>query len=640
VRTRIGTQVIVGGGLVTLVTIGLTAAFLVRTHHSEMIEQLTRSADQLSETIKSSTHDYMLENRRENLHRQIQAIGAQPGIDRVRLFNKDGQVMFSSAAAEIGHTLDKREEACYGCHAENKPLEKLPTPDRARIFKNGGGAHLLGIVSPIPNQPACWTAACHAHDQRESILGVLDVTVSLADVDRGMGVSQARMAAFALIGIAAGSLFLWWLNRRLVLKPVEALTLGTRRVAEGDLSTKIPVTAKHELGDLARAFNDMTQHLADAQRQLTQADKLASLGRLAAGVAHEINNPLTGVLTYSSFLLKRAAGQPELEKDLEVVVRETKRCREIVQGMLDFARQTPPKRQPTDLNEVARRAVAVVVNQLTLNHVSLAIDLAADLPRVSADGNQIQQVLVNLLLNAADAIGSGGGSGGGGITLTSARTELRPFGHAQIRRATCGKGCDLLTSSTRIGGLPAIRVLRACKGQERVLHLDPIYGRFNHAAAEPCEDGIEATYACPRCRQSLVVAERRCGTCGAPSFAVLAGPGDRVEWCTRTGCHWARWESAEAAGAQPVVELVVADTGAGISVEDQRHLFEPFFTTKGRRGTGLGLAVTWGIVEGHGGSIDVTSELGQGSRFVLRLPLAPAEAAAAPQPALAGASRG
>jgi two-component system NtrC family sensor kinase len=97
----------------------------------------------------------------------------------------------------------------------------------------------------------------------------------------------------------------------------------------------------------------MTRQLADSQRALTQADKLASVGRLAAGVAHEINNPLTGVLTYASFLLQRAQDNPEQRADLEVIVRETKRCREIVRGLLDFARQTPPRRQPTDLNEAA-----------------------------------------------------------------------------------------------------------------------------------------------------------------------------------------------------------------------------------------------------------------------------------------------
>jgi two-component system NtrC family sensor kinase len=286
---------------------------------------------------------------------------------------------------------------------------------------------------------------------------------------------------------------LWWLNRRLVARPVAALVEGTRRVAEGDLGTTIEVSGHHELGDLAKAFNDMTRRLAEVQRQLTQADKLASVGRLAAGLAHEINNPLTGVLSYASLLKKRFEADPSASEDLEVIIRETKRCRLILRELLDFARPTPPVRKPTDLNEVVRHAVAVVINQLSLSHVKLALDLAEDLPEASADANQIQQVVVNLLLNAADAIGPEGG-------------EIR----------------------------------------------------------------------------------------------LLSRPGT----------------------ARATVDLVVEDSGHGIPAEHLPHLFDPFFSTKGTRGTGLGLAVTWGIVEGHGGTLEVESEPGQGARFTVHIPLA------------------
>ncbi|HET7292697.1 MAG TPA: ATP-binding protein [Vicinamibacteria bacterium] len=493
-RTRIGTQVILGAGLVTALTIGALAVLILRAHEAALVGELKRGADLLSETIKSSTHYDMLENRRDNLHRQITNMGRQQGIEAVRVFNKEGRIVFSSDASEIGRAVDKQAEACYACHAAGRPLERLPTAARSRVFP-AAGHRVLGIINPIQNEPGCATAACHAHGPRDTVLGVLDVTVSLAGVDRDIAWGRGRMVGLAAAAITGSSAILWWLNRRLVVRPVEALAEGTRRVAAGDLSTTIPLTERHELGELARAFNDMTRRLAEAQRQLTQADKLASVGRLAAGVAHEINNPLTGVLTYASFLLKRAAGSPEQRQDLEVIVRETKRCREIVRGLLDFARQTPPRRQGTDLNEVVRRAVTIMMNQLALHRVALALDLATDLPEASADANQIQQVVVNLLVNAADAIGDGGGE----IRLST--------------RATASE----------------------------------------------------------------------------------AGPG---------------------------AEIVVEDGGSGIAAADLPRLFEPFFTTKGTRGTGLGLAVTWGIVQSHGGAIDVQSEEGKGTRFTVRLPLA------------------
>ena len=491
-RTRIGTQLILGAGLVTALTIGLLAVLILRAHEAALVAELKSGADQLSETIKNSTHYDMLENRRDSLQRQIANLGGQDGIDAVRVFNKEGRIVFSSDAAEIGRTVDKHAEACYVCHASGRPLEKPSTLARSRIFSAAGGHRVLGIINPIQNQPGC-SADCHAHGPSDRVLGVLDVTLSLAGVDQSIAGGRWRMVGLAAAAILASGAILWWLNRRLVLRPVEALSEGTRRVAAGDLATPIRVTARHELGDLARAFNEMTVRLADAQRQLTHADRLASIGRLAAGVAHEINNPLTGVLTNASFQLKRAPENSELRRDLEVVVRETKRCREIVRGLLDFARQTPPSRQAVDLNEVVQRALKITRQSLALHHVRLDLELAPDPPEAPADANQIQQVVVNLLVNARDAVADGGW----------------------------------------------IRV------------------------------------------------ETRSATAHERTFA----------------------------------EIVVEDGGCGIAPADLPHVFEPFFTTKGTHGTGLGLAVTWGIVQAHGGTIDVKSEEGKGSRFTVRLPL-------------------
>jgi two-component system NtrC family sensor kinase len=505
-RTRIGTQLILGAGLVTALTVGAVAALILRAHEQSLVAQLKLGADQLSETIKSSTHDDMLANRRDVLQRQIAKLGGRGGIEAVRVFNKEGRIVFSSEPGEIGTSVDKRAEACFVCHATDRPLEKPSTQARSRVFAAADGHRVLGIIDPIQNQPGC-SEGCHAHGPADRVLGVLDVTLSLDGVDRSLAAGRWRMAGLAAAAILASGAVLWWLNRRLVLRPVEALAEGTRRVAAGDLATPIAVEARHELGDLARAFNEMTGRLADAQRQLAQADKLASLGRLAAGVAHEINNPLTGVLTNASFQLKRAPEGSALRQDLEVVVRETMRCREIVRGLLDFARPAPPSRALVDLNEVVRRALKITLQALTLQHVSLELELAPEAPAALGDANQLQQVVVNLLVNARDAV-----SGGGCIRVR--------------------------TRSERAG---------------------------------------EAEFA----------------------------------------------------------EIVVEDGGCGIQEADLPHLFEPFFTTKGTHGTGLGLAVTWGIVQAHGGSIDVRSEVGKGSRFTVRLPLA-----AAPVPVAAGSVHG
>jgi two-component system NtrC family sensor kinase len=426
------------------------------------------------------------------------------------------------------------------------------------------------------------------------------------------------MVGLALLAILSSSLILWWLNRKLVLKPVRALVEGTRRVAEGDLSTTIPVAANHELGDLAKAFNTMTQRIAEAQRALTQADKLASVGRLAAGVAHEINNPLTGVLSYATLLRQRLNNDPSTLEDLDVIIRETKRCRSIILEMLDFARPAPPARKPCNLNDVVRRAASVLGLQLQQLRVDLALELAPDLPLVFADSNQIQQVLLNLLLNARDAIPAEGG----GIRIQTRMIRLPALGHAPIRQARCPKGHDLLDPAVRITGLPTLRLLASDGGNRMIIHLDPVFGRSNHLYPDPMEEGVLATYLCPECQTPLADPSRRCLACGAPVFFVSTVSGEAISWCTRKGCHAMTWPSQEQHGDRCMAEIKVGDNGQGIPPEDLSHLFEPFFTTKGPKGTGLGLSVTWGILEGHSGTIEVQSDLGKGTTFTVRLPLA------------------
>ncbi|MFN8587032.1 MAG: ATP-binding protein [Candidatus Eisenbacteria bacterium] len=634
-KLRIGVLTVLGVAAVTAGSIGMMSGLVLKGHRDAQIAQLTQGADQLSETIVSSTFWDMLENHRPALHREMITIGKQRGIEKIRLFNPTGKIMFSSVESEIGSALDKKAEACIACHAANQPLSRPTTKARARIYRAPDGHRVLGMIRPIHNETRCWNSSCHAHARDATVLGVLDVNLSLVEADARIAADQRRMIVLAIVIVVTISSLLLWFGERLVLRPVRELIAGTRRVADGDLHTQLPSGSSTELGDLARAFNEMTKKLGDAQRQLTQADKLASVGRLAAGVAHEINNPLTGVLTYASFLQKRLADRPEVKEDLEVIVRETKRCRDIVRGLLDFSRQSPPQHKPTDLNEIVRRAVAVVMNQLMLRRVALEFALADALDPVPADANQIQQVVVNLVMNAADAIGDGGGT----IAVRTAAVELPARGNAVVRVARCPHGCDLLDPAVRTAGHPAIKVIRKAGDRDSVVHMDPIYGRTNHRASDALERDKLAAYACPRCRAKLD-GVARCGDCGSPTFAVHSPELGRIEWCTRKGCHWTRCETLDRHGPLRMAELEVRDSGKGIAPEDLDHLFEPFFTTKGNRGLGLGLAVTYGIVERHGGTIDVSSTLGQGATFLVRLPLTRAPQGliepAPPQAALVG----
>lgn len=217
--------------------------------------------------------------------------------------------------------------------------------------------------------------------------------------------------------------------RRWVSNPVNDLLNGTLQVSQGNLNYTIKELADDEIGKLGTSFNNMTKKLAEARMQLFQSDKMASLGRLAAGVAHEINNPLTGVLTYSSFLLKRTKDNPEFQEDLKVIVRETLRSREIVKSLLDFARQSVPKKSNADINEIIDKAISVIDSQLSLNKVKIVNESENNLTTLTVDANQIQQVIINLLVNASDAIGKDGGV----ITIHTKQLSLAPVGIAQIK---------------------------------------------------------------------------------------------------------------------------------------------------------------------------------------------------------------
>lgn len=432
--SKISHKLIVGVAGVAVVIIGIFAWVILDSQQRLLLADLERAANQLSATIKSSTRDDMMLNRPEDVHRIISTIGAQEGIGKVRIFNKEGRIILSTDESEKGRMVDKKTEACYMCHAADQPLERLAVSQRVRTFGNGAGPKTFGIIDPIYNEPGCWQSSCHAHPQTQKVLGVLDITMSMADVERAERDARARLVTFALIAIAATSLMIYWLVGRIVLQPVRKLAAVTRKVADGDLSQKVEVGTRDEIGKLGESFNEMMQNLADAQRQLLQANKLASVGRLAAGVAHEINNPLTGVLTYSSFLLKRAEKDSEMKEDLEVIVRETKRCREIVKGLLDFSRQTVSEKRPTSVNDVVNDACRIVKNPLSMQKAAIALNLGENLPQVHADPGRMQQVLVNLLVNGGDAMADAGGT----ITVT---TDLVEDG-VRIRVADTGSGIE------------------------------------------------------------------------------------------------------------------------------------------------------------------------------------------------------
>jgi len=515
------------------------ALFSFRSTRKDFLELVGGEAYRSSGLIRRATHDGMLLNRLDEVQATIERLAEGSDVAAIRVYDKRGAIVLSSRPEEIGRRILVDAAPCTRCHAGGNPRGAgLEAADVTRA----GGQDVVRQLSVIKNERGCAAQGCHAHAANESVLGVLDVQMSMRPLASALASARLQLiwTTLALLAVLAGVSAL--IFRRLVQQPIRRLKDGARQIAGGDLSTRIDVEGGHELALLARDFNHMAEDLSRTQREVTEwsekleekvvektaqlksvqrqvlhMEKMASLGKLAATVAHEINNPLSGVLTYARLVERELSEQElaadvreELERYLHLMQRECTRCGGIVQNLLLFARRTATELTVVDLNEIVDRSLMLVRHHLEMRGIELrSAPLEGD-NRIVADAGQLQQALIAMFVNGVEAMKAGG-------TLT-----------VQLQ------------------------------------------------------------------------------------------------------------------GDAEAVQIDIADTGVGIAPDVLPQIFEPFFSTKhNESGVGLGLAVVYGIVHRHGGSIEVESEPGVGTTFHVRLPRqAPADgtvdsAGASAAPALA-----
>jgi two-component system NtrC family sensor kinase len=429
--------------LVILLIISFTGImyFNVTSYTNHVNEGVINSAIQASDLIKRSARYSMLQNDRENLSNIITTIGQERGMEGIRIYNKPGKIAFSNDLAEVNTIVDKKIEQCYVCHEKEPAQVHLTTKSRIRILTSPQGYRVLGLINPIENEPECFSAGCHGHSPKDKLLGLLDVKMSLKSVDEETYRTRKKMVLFSCIMILVTALLFAGFILRLVHIPIRKLAKGTKEVANLNLNYTIDFVSKDEMGELARSFNQMTkqlkaaneanqewsstlekkvkqksEELKKAQAHLLLVEKIASLGKLSAVVAHEINNPLSGILTYAKLCLKIIQNPTSLSGEqtssavqfLSVIRDEAIRCGDIIKNLLILAKKDFGAWTEESLNKIIHNSIQLVKHKVQLKELELIQELAEGNDIIYCDASGIQHILVALFINAIDATSKGG----------------------------------------------------------------------------------------------------------------------------------------------------------------------------------------------------------------------------------------
>ena len=365
--------------LILLGCMGLLNYTNTQYFHDATIEYAVSNADQLAETINRSAYASMLKNDKGSIFEMIRRIGESEGITHIRLMDRTGKVIYSSRTDDLGKIIDKNAEACTMCHKSEDPHIQASSMHRSRFYTDKDGQEVMGFTRAIYNEPACFNASCHVHPPDFKILGVLDIVISLGKLNQKTRDYRNQFILITCIFILITGMLITFLTQIFVNLPIQRLVEHSAKVSAGKLDVRVPVTSQDELGELSEAINQMTEHLGIARQeleawgsnleakviertweikrietQLFRSEKLASLGKLVAGIAHEINNPLTGILLYSSLVNADKRLHDNLRDDVERIITESHRCADIVKRLLEFSREAMPHKEAVSLRRSTR----------------------------------------------------------------------------------------------------------------------------------------------------------------------------------------------------------------------------------------------------------------------------------------------
>ncbi|MBI4686752.1 MAG: HAMP domain-containing protein [Nitrospirae bacterium] len=455
-------KLIIAVGLLMLVGSFVFWYAILYKQEKDLQSIAVRYSDSFIKFVKERTYSGMLTAQRPLIQQTLEDISIAESIEGVSIFNHEGATFFSSKKEDIGKLVNKETITCKGCHLEiEKPVRLMPYPQKWTIYKNDKGFRTLKVVEPIYNEPSCYTAKCHFHAPEQKILGFIEANLSLALIDKAEFRQGIALTGYVLIFFLAISASLGIVLYKIVSKPVSQLVSGMEKVAKGDFEHSVDIKTGDEIGALADAFTLMAKDIKAAKEQqeqwthkleaevakkaeeiqkthagMLQTEKLASLGRMAAGVAHEINNPLTGIVTFAHLMLRRVPPDSEDAEDLKVIIEQAERCAKIIRGLLTFARATPSEKAEVVINDILSRTIYMVKNQEKFHNIKFNINID-DSPRFIAVGDlsQYQQIFLNMLINAADAMNERGV-----VTIATRKIIIndKPFVEIEFTDTGCG----------------------------------------------------------------------------------------------------------------------------------------------------------------------------------------------------------
>ncbi|UCC24347.1 MAG: HAMP domain-containing protein [Gemmatimonadales bacterium] len=431
----LATRIALPAGLFTLASVGALSWALIRSQRTNALEEAALGSESIGEAILLAIEHEMRVNERYAIREVLRNLGGHEGIESIRLFNKQGWISFSSDSSEVGRKVDMEAEACVNCHEGPTPAVVLDTEDRARTYRNAMGQSVVGTIQVIQNKPGCQGGGCHPAVEAMPILGVLDVVMSLEAAEARIAMTGWRALIYSLLaaGMITGVLFL--IITRSIHRPLRTVAQATQRVTKGVPHVAAPRGSAPEIRILADSVNEVVENLSssrsqleawagrlehivaekakelsEARFQIVQAEKLSSVGLVAAGIAHELNSPLMAIITYSHLVRKHLPEESTAHEDVRMIEREANRCAGIIRQLLDYARDQRRNEEVErcSLSEAVYGALELLKIDLQNGGISLHVAVPDDLPPVGGNDVQLMQIFVNLFMNALHAMPEGG----------------------------------------------------------------------------------------------------------------------------------------------------------------------------------------------------------------------------------------